>query len=201
MKGKERISGPNADADDLFVMIQQARTKDPSSKYIHAIRAAPNTVIAAECQVNDMVHFSTGSKFGIVTADPTFTLGDFDATLIIYRHHLLETKQSKKTPVFWAQYSFTIRKPLPLTYCLCHDLLGCLSAAGRCQSIWQTERMPWPMRWHEFGFAQHLTCFIYYRRNVKDKLADCNFPSELAHKILDDNFGRKLGSVFNGGHC
>ena len=37
MKDKERASGPNADADDLFVMTQQAHTEDPSSKYIHAI--------------------------------------------------------------------------------------------------------------------------------------------------------------------
>ena len=39
---------------------------------------------------------------------------------------------------------------------------------------------------YEFGFVQRLTCFIYVRCNVKDKLADCNIPSELAHKTLND---------------
>ena len=49
---------------------------------------------------------------------------------------------------------------------------------------------------HEFGFAQRLTCFIHVRRNLKDKLAECNIPVDLSQKILDDAFGKKLGSVF-----
>ena len=49
---------------------------------------------------------------------------------------------------------------------------------------------------HEFGFAQHLTCFIHVRRNLKDKLAECNIPVDLSQKILDDVFRKKLGSVF-----
>ena len=54
---------------------------------------------------------------------------------------------------------------------------------------------------HEFGFAQCLTCFIHVRRNLKDKLAECklaecNIPVDLSQKILDDVFGKKLGSVF-----
>ena len=49
---------------------------------------------------------------------------------------------------------------------------------------------------HEFGFAQRLTCFIHVRRNMKDKLAECNIPVDLSQKILDDVFGKKLGSVF-----
>ena len=44
--------------------------------------------------------------------------------------------------------------------------------------------------------AQHLTCFIHIRRNLKDKLAECNIPVDLSQKILDDVFGKKLGSVF-----
>ena len=49
---------------------------------------------------------------------------------------------------------------------------------------------------HEFGFAQRLTSFIHVRRNLKDKLAQCNIPVDLSQKILDDVFGKKLGSVF-----
>ena len=49
---------------------------------------------------------------------------------------------------------------------------------------------------HEFGFAQHLTCFIHVRRNVKDKLREYSISSQLATEILDDVFGKKLGSVY-----
>ena len=49
---------------------------------------------------------------------------------------------------------------------------------------------------HEFGFAQHMTCFIHVRRNVKDKLRECNIPTQLSTDILDDIFGKKLGSMY-----
>ena len=29
----------------------------------------------------------------------------------------------------------------------------------------------------EFPYPQHLTCFVYVRRNMKRKLQDCNIPA------------------------
>ena len=46
---------------------------------------------------------------------------------------------------------------------------------------------------HEFGLAQHLTCSIHVRRNVKDKLRECTVPSQFSVEILDV-FGKKLGT-------
>ena len=48
---------------------------------------------------------------------------------------------------------------------------------------------------HEFGFAQHMTFFIHVRRNVKDKLRECNIPTQISSDILDDIFGKKVGSI------
>lgn len=48
---------------------------------------------------------------------------------------------------------------------------------------------------HEFGFAQHLTCFIHVRRNIKNKLHECNIPSQLSIEILDDIFGKTVGTT------
>jgi len=41
---------------------------------------------------------------------------------------------------------------------------------------------------HEFGFSQHLTCFIHVRKN-KEKLSNCNIPSDVVLKVLNDVFG------------
>ena len=43
---------------------------------------------------------------------------------------------------------------------------------------------------HEFGFAQHLTCFIHVRRNVKEKLRVYNIPTQHSMEVLDDIFGK-----------
>ena len=83
--------------------MQRAHTEDPSSKFVRAIRTAPDPaiVVADDCQLNDMTRFCTSSsEFGILTVDPTFSLGEFDVTPVTYRHLLLEMKRHNKPPVF-----------------------------------------------------------------------------------------------------
>lgn len=48
---------------------------------------------------------------------------------------------------------------------------------------------------HEFGFAQHMTCFIHVQRNVKDMLHKCNIPPQASTDILNTVFGRNYGST------
>lgn len=43
---------------------------------------------------------TNAGEFGVITIDPTFTLGDFDVTPIPYRQLLLETKWNKQPPIF-----------------------------------------------------------------------------------------------------
>ena len=46
------------------------------------------------------------------------------------------------------------------------------------------------------NLVSHSACFIHVRRNLKDKLAECNIPIDLSQRFLDDVFGKKMGSVF-----
>ena len=49
----------------------------------------PIIVVAKDRQISDLVHFCTPEdEFGIMTIDPTFSLGKFDVTVIMYRHLL-----------------------------------------------------------------------------------------------------------------
>ena len=52
---------------------------------------------------------------------------------------------------------------------------------------------------HEFPFAIHLTCFIHVRRNIKEELAKNSLPLDVQAIILDDIFGKKIGTtLFEG---
>ena len=52
---------------------------------------------------------------------------------------------------------------------------------------------------HEFPFAIHLTCFIHVRRNIKEELAKNSLPPDVQAIILDDIFGKKIGTtLFEG---
>ena len=45
---------------------------------------------------------------------------------------------------------------------------------------------------HEFKSVVHLTCF---RRNITNKLCDAKISDNIQTEILDDIFGRKVGST------
>ena len=53
----------------------------------------PAVIVAFDRQLSDMVKFCTNEDvFGIVTIDPTFSLGDFDVTILTYQQLLLQCK-------------------------------------------------------------------------------------------------------------
>ena len=59
----------------------------------------PAVVVCYDRHLDDLVRFCTNNdKFGILTIDPNFSLGDFDVTVITYRHLLLHSKRTGKPP-------------------------------------------------------------------------------------------------------
>lgn len=68
-------------ADELFVVMQRAYAQDTTNKFIRDIKMAPEPtiVLADDQQLVDVQRLCTSSlDFGVLTFDPTFSLGDFD---------------------------------------------------------------------------------------------------------------------------
>jgi hypothetical protein len=199
MKKTPAVSG-NAPADELFVVMQAAHTQDPKKKFVRDIKTAPEpaVVIADDQQLHDMVRFCTSSfKFGIVTIDPTFTLGDFDVTPITYRHLLLETRRGKQPPIFLGPVLVHYKKTFATYLFFASSIIGqCPQLQGVLSFGTDGERALIDAFRHEFSFSQHLTCFIHVQRNIKEKLNTSSIPCDVARLVLDDIFGRKLGTVY-----
>ena len=84
----------DAAADELFVVMQQAYSDDPSHRFVRAVNAAPEPaiVLATNSQLRDLARFCTSRfEFSVLTVDPTFSLGDFDVTLITSHHLFLQS--------------------------------------------------------------------------------------------------------------
>ena len=82
-------------SDELFIIMQKAKTEDP---FIRDIKTTPDPAIVActDKQLDDLVRFCApppSVNCSILTVDPTFCLGDFECTPITYRHLLLVTRQ------------------------------------------------------------------------------------------------------------
>ena len=199
-KLKGHTCGPSGEVDDLFVVMQRAYSEDPGSKFIRSIRAAPDPaiVLAEDHQIADLVRFCTSStEFGILTVDPTFSLGHFDVTPITYRHLLLSTKRNENTPVFLGPVLIHYRKTFATYLFFASSLVGLSSQLEGIRAFGTDgEKALSDAFTHEFGFSQRLTCFIHVRKNIKDKLSECSIPTLLSQQILDDIFGKRIGSTF-----
>lgn len=75
----------------------QAHLEDTDRKFARDIKAYPEPaiVLGYDRQFADVARFCCDSfEFGVMTVDPTFCLGDFDVTLTMYRHLLLDSVRS-----------------------------------------------------------------------------------------------------------
>ena len=77
----------------------------------------PGIVVAVDSQLDDLVQFCTNeNNFGILTIDPTFSLGPFDVTVITYRHLILECRRTNNHPAFIGPVMVHFKKSFQHTF-------------------------------------------------------------------------------------
>lgn len=90
-KGCEKDSAPKEHSDVLYYLMEQSRRC-----FDGVVKAVPESmcVLATDVQLDDMVRFCTNSDhFAILCIDPTFCIGKFSVTPIVYQHLLLESRR------------------------------------------------------------------------------------------------------------
>lgn len=191
--------GKDAVADDLFLLMQKAYSEDPSKRFVRSVNAAPEPaiVVSTDRRLQDLSKFCCNSfEFCPLTVDPTFCLGSFDVTLITYRHLLLQSKRYRNPPVFIGPCCIHYKKSFATYMFFASTIIGQCSQLEFVRAVGTDgEKALIDAFKHEFGFAQHLTCFIHVRRNIKNKLHECDIPSQLSIEILDDVFGKTVGTT------
>lgn len=83
--------------------MSQCKSKNVTARFIRDVKAGPDPalVLTTNQQLNDLVKFCTSpDEFTVITVDPTFNLGDFDVAPLTYRHLLLQSEHTGKSPVF-----------------------------------------------------------------------------------------------------
>jgi len=117
-------------------------------------------VLATDSQLHDLAKFSSNpEEFCIVTVDPTFNLGDFEVTPITYRHLLLISQRSGKSPVFPGPMLVHYHKDFRTFLYFASTLVGLCPQLERLQAFGTDgETALIEAMAHEFGFATHLLC-------------------------------------------
>jgi len=86
--------------DMLYVVMEQCESAEKSDVFLQDVTCAPEpmAVLCNEQQLPDIEQFCCDPfNFGIMGIDPTFNLGDFSVTPIVYQHLLLETRSGQSS--------------------------------------------------------------------------------------------------------
>ena len=104
--------------DMLYVVMAQCKNAEKENIFVQDVTCAPEpmAVLCTEQQLNDIERFCCDPfNFCILGIDPTFSLGQFSVTPIVYRHMLLENRQTGRSPLLLGQCSFTIGSSFEIT--------------------------------------------------------------------------------------
>lgn len=80
----------------LMLMCKEGESNKSSEAFVRIVNAAPYPmmVLAFDWTLDDLVRFCTGDNFGILSVDPTFSLGSFDVTVTTYNHLMLTCERN-----------------------------------------------------------------------------------------------------------
>ena len=182
-------------ADELYTVMFQAKQEDSNQHFIRDMKVLPEPaiILATEQQLKDLLRFCTNpSQFGILTVDPTFSLGEFDVTPVTYRHLLLNCRRSGKAPVCVGPILIHYRKTFSTYHFFASSLTALARGLEHLRAFGTDGEDALAAAFQQvFSSASHLACSIHMRRNIKDKLQELGFPSGLVTSYLQDIFGQR----------
>ena len=88
--------------DMLYAVMLQCKSTEGCDRFVQDVTCAPEpmAVLATDQQLFDMEIFCCDPfKFSILGIDPTFNLGEFSVTPIVYKHLLLKDSKSHNNPL------------------------------------------------------------------------------------------------------
>ena len=206
LKKKQEVqSKPTAsrNADTLAAIMHQCKeTSTGPHAYIRAVQAAPEPVcvLATDQQINDLVRFCTNpDHFSVLTVDPTFNLGPFNVTPMTYEN-LLVTNKDGKHPLLLGPVLIHQTKTLSPFHLFASTLISLNSKVAEVKAF-GSDGEPELIKAFSLAFrnAVQLRCFSHFRQNIKDKLREIGMPQSATKKIIEDIFGRQIGSHFEEG--
>ena len=188
LKNRLKTSSNFGSNDEFAVIMQEAFLEDKSNCFIHDIKCLhePAVVLATERQLNDLVRFCTcRDKFTIMTVDPTFSLGDFDVTIITYRHIILRSRQSKQYSAMIGPVLVHYKKTFASYLSFASSLLGMRRELSNIQCFGTDGEIALSDAFQCIvPNGLHLICSIHVRRNVKNKLHEIAVPEKVRNVIL-----------------
>ena len=134
------------------------------------------------------------NNFGILTVDPTFSLGAFDVTVITYRHLMLECRRTNNHPAFIGPVMVHFKKSFSIYLFFSSTFVGLRPQLSLKSFGTDGELALYQAFKHSFPSAVHLLCSIRARRNIKSKIQEMGISESVQQIIIGDIFGKQAGA-------
>jgi len=177
--------------DMLYVVMEQCKSAEKSDVFVQDVTCAPEpmAILCNEQQLVDIERFCCNPfNFGILGIDPTFNLGEFSVTPIVYQHLLLKSYRTGQSPLMLGpllvHYRKEYRSYTLSTLCALNRKLKAVKAVGT-----DGEKNLVDAALNNFHQAAHIRCFRHLEKNVEMHLQEQHFPASDIKEYVHDIFG------------
>jgi hypothetical protein len=87
----------------LYYLMEQSRRCYEDTQFVRDVKAAPESmcVLVTHTQLDNLVRFCTDhTQVAVLFIDPTFGIGEFNVTPIVFQHPMLESHCCGSSPIF-----------------------------------------------------------------------------------------------------
>lgn len=170
--------------------------RDPKTAFVCDVKVGAEQ--GTNRKLDDLKRFCCNPvEYRPLTVDPTFDFGPYNVTPISYQHLIVLRREDSKHPTMIGPVLLHEKKTQS-TYSLFGGTLKSLEQELKnLMAIGTDDEKTLVGGFNEtFERATHLLCEIHLRKNKDTKLVSIDIKGESKQSIMDDIFGRKIGSVF-----
>ena len=173
--------------------MQQCKAAEKGERFVQEVTCAPEpmAVLATGQQLVDLERFCCDpAAYSIMGVDPTFDLGEFSVTPIVYQHLMVRNIRSKKSPWMLGPILVHYKKEFR-NYNFFSSLIGLQPSLSHIKAAGTDgEKAIIKALRQQYKEALLLRCFKHLQKNVEQYLQAKGFPTYLQQKYLIDIFGK-----------
>ena len=196
------MSGAGRTSETWYILLNESKFQegDPKTTFVRDVRvgAEPFCVVGTNRQLDDLKRFCCNPvEYRPLTVDPTFDFGPYNVTPISYQHLIVLRKEDGKHPTMIGPVLLHEKKTQS-TYSLFGGTLKSLEPELKNLMAFGTDDEKALVGGFNETFKR-ATCLLYeihLCKNIDTKLLSMDIKGESKQSVMDDIFGRMIGSVF-----
>ena len=190
---RRRISFSAEDSngtDPLLAVIDLARTKHASFIRTIQLNPTPMCILGSKEQLDELIANCTKSNFSVLHVDPTFNLGNYYVTPLVFALTDYLCQRTGKAPTFVGPILIHHKLEYMSYHGFFSQLCGLVPQLHQVKAVGSDGEAALCKAIHDcLPNAIHLRCVKHLKDNIERKLKDMHFKSQATKELLSDIFG------------